>query len=84
MYETFPRVILWSKTFAEDISIGKILGPAFSYDQITDAIETVIDTYLDQRTGPSERFIDTYRRIGIEPFKEKVYGGSKERRPAAE
>ncbi|MBK8157567.1 MAG: nitrite/sulfite reductase [Rhodospirillaceae bacterium] len=81
--EEFYQVTLGGSS-AEDISIGKILGPAFSYDQITDAIETVIDTYLDQRTGPAERFIDTYRRIGIEPFKEKVYGGSKERRPAAE
>ena len=81
--EEFYQVTLGGSS-AEDISIGKILGPAFSYDQITDAIETVIDTYLDRRTGPEERFIDTYRRVGIEPFKEKVYGSSKERRPAAE
>lgn len=81
--EEFYQVTLGGSS-AEDISIGKILGPAFSYDQITDAIETVIDTYIDLRSEPSERFIDTYRRVGIEPFKEKVYGSSKERRPAAE
>ena len=39
---------------------------------------------LDLRTGPEERFIDTYRRTGIDPFKEKVYGNLKERRSAAE
>jgi sulfite reductase (NADPH) hemoprotein beta-component len=81
--EEFYQVTLGGSS-AEDISIGKILGPAFSYDQITDAIETVIDTYIEKRIGPDERFIDTYRRLGIEPFKEKVYGSSKERRPAAE
>ena len=69
---------------AEDISLGKILGPAFSFEEITDAIETVVDTYLDLRSGPDERFIDTYRRTGIDPFKEKVYGSLKERRAAAE
>lgn len=81
--EEFYQVTLGGSS-AEDISIGKILGPAFSYDQITDAVETVIDTYVELRSGPEERFIDTYRRIGIEPFKEKVYGSFKERRPAAE
>jgi sulfite reductase (NADPH) hemoprotein beta-component len=81
--EEFYQVTLGGSS-AEDISIGKILGPAFSYDQITDAIETLIDTYIELRAEPAERFIDTYRRVGIEPFKEKVYDGLKERRPAAE
>ncbi|WP_374381478.1 nitrite/sulfite reductase [Dongia sp.] len=81
--EEFYQVTLGGSS-AEDISIGKILGPAFSYDQITDAIETVIDIYIDLRTDKSERFIDTYRRVGIEPFKEKVYDSLKERRSAAE
>ena len=81
--EEFYQVTLGGSS-AEDISIGKILGPAFSYDQITDAIETLIDIYIDLRTDKSERFIDTYRRVGIEPFKEKVYDSLKERRSAAE
>ncbi|TDQ77697.1 sulfite reductase (NADPH) hemoprotein beta-component [Dongia mobilis] len=81
--EEFYQVTLGGSS-AEDISLGKILGPAFSLDQITDAIETVVDTYLDLREGPQERFIDTYRRLGIEPFKEKVYDSLKERRSAAE
>ncbi len=81
--EEFYQVTLGGSS-AEDISIGKILGPAFSYDDITDAIETVIDTYISLRTDPSERFVDTYRRVGIDPFKEKVYGNLKERRSAAQ
>ncbi len=55
-----------------DASIGEIVGPAFSSDKIVDAIEEVVNTYLDSRqTG--ERFLDTYRRIGARPFKERLY-----------
>lgn len=53
-------------------SVGKIIGPAFSYDNIIDAIENIIDTYLDIREQ-EERFIDTYNRVGQAPFKEKLY-----------
>lgn len=76
--EEFYQVTLGGSS-AEDISIGKILGPAFSYDNITDVIETLIDTYINLRNDSSERFIDTYRRVGIDPFKEQVYGSAKER-----
>lgn len=53
-------------------SLAKILGPSFAQEEIPDVIEKVINVYLDQRTN-DERFIDTYRRIGMEPFKENVY-----------
>ncbi len=56
----------------ENASIGKILGPGFSGDEIGDAIETVVDTYLAVRND-GEPFIDTYRRLGAEPFKEALY-----------
>ena len=56
----------------ENASIGKILGPGFTGDQITDAVETVIDTYLQVR-NEGEVFIDTYRRLGAAPFKEALY-----------
>ena len=55
-----------------DADIGKIIGPAFSSEQVVDAVETLVDTYLDQRLE-GERFLDTYRRIGQEPFKERLY-----------
>ncbi len=56
----------------ENASIGDIVGPAFSTDQVVGAVETIIDTYLKLR-GDDERFLDTYRRIGLKPFKEKLY-----------
>jgi sulfite reductase (NADPH) hemoprotein beta-component len=56
----------------ENASVGKILGKGFPAEQVPDAIEKLIATYLDRRTD-GEKFIDTYRRIGIEPFKERVY-----------
>jgi sulfite reductase (NADPH) hemoprotein beta-component len=59
---------------AEDASIGEILGPAFGKDEIVDAVERVIGAYLDLRSGPGERFLDTYRRLGIVPFKNVAYG----------
>ena len=47
---------------------GKVIGPSFAADEIADAIEAIIETYRGQRAA-NERFIDTVRRIGIEPFK---------------
>ena len=47
---------------------GKVIGPSFPADEVADAVEAVIETYKTQR-GANERFIDTVRRIGIEPFK---------------
>ena len=57
----------------EDAAIGRIIGPAFSEAEIVDAVETVIETYIDHRTN-RERFVDTFARIGEAPFKEKLYG----------
>jgi len=56
----------------EKTAIGDIVGPAFTEEQIVDAIETIVTTYLGLRKS-GERFIDTYRRTGIEPFKESLY-----------
>ena len=53
-------------------SIGKIIGPALPYDKVVGAIETLTDTYLDIRTG-DERFVDTVRRVDVDPFKEALY-----------
>lgn len=57
---------------AEDASIGKITGPGFSADEIVDAIETLITAYVDLRQ-PGETFLHAYRRLGAEPFKERLY-----------
>jgi sulfite reductase (NADPH) hemoprotein beta-component len=58
---------------AEDVSLGKITGPGFDEDGIVDAIERVTDKYVAVRE-PGERFLDTYRRVGFDPFKEAIYG----------
>ena len=58
---------------AEDVSLGKITGPGFDEDGVVDAIERVTDRYLAER-AEGERFLDTYRRVGMEPFKEAIYG----------
>jgi sulfite reductase (NADPH) hemoprotein beta-component len=57
---------------AEDVSLGTITGPGFSEDGIVDAIEKATDVYLAQREQ-GERFLDTYRRIGMAPFKAAIY-----------
>ncbi len=56
----------------ENAAIGDIVGPSFGATEVVDAVETIIDTYLHVRSD-GERFLDTYRRVGIKPFKEKLY-----------
>ena len=58
---------------AEDVSIGKITGPGFDEDGIVDAFERAAEKYKELRE-PGERFVGTYRRVGMEPFKEAIYG----------
>jgi sulfite reductase (NADPH) hemoprotein beta-component len=55
-------------------SLGEILGPAVGADQVVEAVDSLVATYLEQRTT-GERFVDTYKRLGPHPFKERVYGG---------
>ncbi|TMM48822.1 nitrite/sulfite reductase [Qipengyuania marisflavi] len=58
---------------AEDVSLAKITGPGFDEDGVVDAVDTVTQVYERERRD-GERFIDTYRRIGMTPFKEALYG----------
>jgi sulfite reductase (NADPH) hemoprotein beta-component len=55
-----------------DCSLGTITGPGFGEDGIVDAVEKAADVYLARRES-GERFLDTYRRIGMQPFKEAIY-----------
>ena len=57
---------------ADDASLGQILGPSFSRADIPDVIGRILDVYLEQR-GDGEIFLDTVRRVGIDPFKQRVY-----------
>lgn len=56
----------------EDAALGKVLGPAFEQEVMPNVIATLLNVYVEQRQG-DELFIDTYQRIGIKPFKERVY-----------
>jgi sulfite reductase (NADPH) hemoprotein beta-component len=65
-----------------DSRLGKVLGPSVSQDEVAGVVEQLIELYLARRDSEEERFIDLVKRIGIEPFKEHVYGthqGSKAR-----
>ncbi|MBP5858937.1 nitrite/sulfite reductase [Marivibrio halodurans] len=57
----------------ENAAIGKILGPAFDADGVVDAVETIVDTYLEERRGPDETFLDAVERLGFQPFKDRLY-----------
>ncbi|RWB28616.1 MAG: nitrite/sulfite reductase [Mesorhizobium sp.] len=59
----------------ENTSVGEIIGRGFSSEEITDAIEQIVETYLGLRLDRNEKFIDAYRRVGPAPFKEALYAG---------
>ncbi len=56
----------------ENAALGKVLGPAFEQEDMPDIIDKLLNVYIDQR-NEDELFIDTYSRIGLQPFKESVY-----------
>jgi sulfite reductase (NADPH) hemoprotein beta-component len=56
----------------ENASIGDVVGPAFSSDDVVDAVEAIVEIYIEKRQ-PGEIFLETYRRIGQEPFKTRLY-----------
>ena len=57
----------------EHTSIGEIIGRGFGPDEITDAIEKIVDTYVGLRASRAETFLAAYRRVGPAPFKEALY-----------
>ncbi|SEP00682.1 sulfite reductase (NADPH) hemoprotein beta-component [Salinihabitans flavidus] len=57
----------------ETAALGERAGPGFSAEEIVPAIERLIDGYLALREGPQETFLQTYRRIGLSPFKRYLY-----------
>jgi sulfite reductase (NADPH) hemoprotein beta-component len=69
--EEFYQVTLGGSA-DENAALGKLVGPAFPSDQIVDAVETVVETYLAIRQN-GETLVQTCARVGIEPFKEKLY-----------
>lgn len=70
--EEFYQISLGGNS-GKDASIGKILGPSFARDAMPDVIAKILDCYTDKRTE-GESFLEVYRRIGHDTFKEAVYG----------
>lgn len=62
----------------ENASIGDIIGRGFEPDKVTDAVETIVDTYLGLRLSKDETFLQAYRRVGPQPFKAALYGTAAE------
>ncbi len=60
-------------------ALGKVIGPSFARAEVPDVIERLIDCYLKHRDSEVERFVDVVHRIGVEPFKESVYGNADQR-----
>ena len=58
-----------------DTSLGKVLGPSFAQAEMPDVMEKIINVYLENRQD-NENFLATYNRIGMEPYKEKVYANA--------
>ncbi len=70
--EEFYQITLGGRA-DEGAELGTLLGPAVPYEQVADVIEDVVAAYVELRSRPDELFIDTVKRIGVEPFKERVY-----------
>ncbi|WP_296086004.1 nitrite/sulfite reductase [uncultured Agrobacterium sp.] len=62
----------------ENSSIGEIIGRGFEPEKVTDAVETIVDTYLGLRLSKEETFLEAYRRVGPQPFKDALYPATAE------
>jgi len=80
--EEFYQITLGGSS-ANDAALGQRLGPAVGKDEVADVLARILETYVEAR-HEDERFLDTFRRLGLEPFKVNVYGtdnsGSRARR----
>jgi sulfite reductase (NADPH) hemoprotein beta-component len=61
----------------ETCSMGTLTGPGFSSEEVVDAVERIVDAYLELRAEPEEDFLTAYRRLGMQPFKDALYETSK-------
>jgi sulfite reductase (NADPH) hemoprotein beta-component len=70
--EEFYQITLGGRA-DEQAELGALLGPAVPYGQVADVVEDVVAAYLELRDGPGESFVAAVKRLGVEPFKERVY-----------
>jgi sulfite reductase (NADPH) hemoprotein beta-component len=57
----------------EQAELGHLIGPAVPYAEVADVVEDIVEAYLALRARPDELFVDTVKRLGVEPFRERVY-----------
>ena len=57
----------------EGARLGTLIGPAVPYAEVADVVEDIVSAYLELRARPDEIFLETVERVGVEPFKERVY-----------
>ena len=57
----------------ENAQLGTLIGPAVPYAEVADVIEDIVEAYLALRDRPEELFVDTVKRLGVEPIRERVY-----------
>jgi sulfite reductase (NADPH) hemoprotein beta-component len=70
--EEWYQITLGGSASGTDAAIGQVIGPSVAHAEVADTIERILDVYLAERVE-AERFIDTFRRLGISPFKARVY-----------
>ena len=70
--EEFYQITLGGKA-DENAVLGTLMGPAVPYAQVADVVEDIAAAYLELRQRPDELFVDTVKRVGVEPFRERVY-----------
>src|SRR6202049_4443917 len=70
--EEFYQITLGGRA-DEQAELGALLGPAVPYGELADVVEDVVAAYLELRDGPGESFVAAVKRLGVEPFKERVY-----------
>ncbi|MBR1175451.1 nitrite/sulfite reductase [Bradyrhizobium sp. KB893862 SZCCT0404] len=57
----------------ENAALGNLIGPGVKFDEVADVVEDIVEAYLALRERPEELFVETVKRLGVEPFKERVY-----------
>jgi sulfite reductase (NADPH) hemoprotein beta-component len=70
--EEFFQITLGGKA-DENARLGTLIGPSVPYDKVADIVEDIVAAYIELRERPDEIFVDTVKRVGIQPFKDRVY-----------
>ncbi len=73
--EEWYQITLGGSASGPDAALGQVIGPSVAYDDVAETIDRILNVYISEREE-GERFIDTFRRVGVKPFKARVYAPS--------